>query len=66
MRAYNLSLSQVKGHYHWPRKGLSVPNKDCPHFLMDRGRPGPTWQWFLGRVQMHYNRMLPGPATPLG
>jgi N-acetylmuramoyl-L-alanine amidase len=66
MRAYNLSLSQVKGHYHWPRKGLSVPNKDCPHFLMDRGRPGPTWQWFLSRVQMHYNRMLPGPASPLG
>jgi N-acetylmuramoyl-L-alanine amidase len=66
MRAYDLPLSSVKAHYHWPRKGLSTPNKDCPHFLMDRKRPGPTWQWFLSRVQMHYNRLTPGSATPLG
>ncbi len=66
MRAYNIPINHVMGHYHWPRKGLSTPNKDCPHFLMDRHRPGPTWEWFKNRVQMHYNRMLPGPATPLG
>lgn len=66
MRAYDIPLSHVVGHYHWPRKGLSTPNKDCPHFLLDRGKPGPTWRWFHGRVQFHYNRLLPGAATPLG
>ena len=66
MRAYDLPLSHVKAHYHWERKGLSTPHKDCPHFLMDRKKPGPTWQWFLNRVNLHYNRMVPGPATPLG
>jgi N-acetylmuramoyl-L-alanine amidase len=57
MRAYNLSLSQVKGHYHWPRKGLSVPNKDCPHFLMDNGRPGARWAAFQRLVQSQYQRL---------
>lgn len=66
MRAYDIPLSHVVGHYHWPRKGVNPPNKDCPHFLLDNGRPGPTWRWFQGRVQLHYNRMLAGPATPLG
>lgn len=66
MRAYDIPLSHVVGHYHWPRKGLSTPNKDCPHFLLDNAKPGPTWRWFLNRVDFHFKRMSPGAATPLG
>lgn len=66
MRAYDIPLSHVVPHYHWPRANVSPPHKDCPHFLLERGRPGPTWQWFLNRVNFHFNRMLPGLATPLG
>jgi N-acetylmuramoyl-L-alanine amidase len=66
MRAYNIPLSNIRAHYHWERKGLPTPHKDCPHFLHGPCAPGPTWQWFLNRVQMHHNRLLPGPATPLG
>jgi N-acetylmuramoyl-L-alanine amidase len=63
---YRIPISQVVPHYHWPRRGASPPNKNCPHFLLENGRPGRTWNWFLGRVQMHYNRIVPGPARSLG
>ena len=63
---YRIPVSNVVPHYHWPRHGTSPLHKDCPHFLLENGRPGRTWRWFLGRVQMHYNRIIPGPARPLG
>ncbi|HEY1048373.1 MAG TPA: peptidoglycan recognition family protein [Prosthecobacter sp.] len=66
MRAYDIPLSHVVPHYHWERKGLSPAHKDCPHFLLERGRPGSTWRWFINRVNFHHSRMLPGAATPLG
>lgn len=66
MRAYDIPLSHVVPHYHWPRKGKRPPNKNCPHFLLDGGRPGPTWRWFINRVNFHYSRMLPGEAATLG
>jgi N-acetylmuramoyl-L-alanine amidase len=60
-----IPISNVVPHYHWPRHGTSPLHKNCPHFLMDRGRPGATWRWFLSRVQIHFNRLVPGPAVPL-
>jgi N-acetylmuramoyl-L-alanine amidase len=66
MRAYDIPLEPRHGALPLAAPGLTPPNKDCPHFLLERGRPGPTWRWFLNRVQFHYNRMLPGAATPLG
>ena len=62
MYEHGLSIDRVKAHYHWPRRGLNPPNKNCPHFLLDNGRPGPTWRWFLMRVQAHYSRLVPGPT----
>lgn len=62
MYARGIPLSNIKGHYHWPRKGVEPPNKNCPHFLLDNGRPGRTWNWFLNRVNQHHSRILPGPA----
>lgn len=68
MQAYDIPLSHVVPHYHWPRRSPNIrdPHKNCPHFLLDGGKPGRTWQWFLNRVNLHYKRLLPGPAEPLG
>lgn len=54
-----IPLNRVVPHYHWPRKGRNPPNKNCPHFLLENGRPGAKWRWFLGRVDYHYKRMQP-------
>ncbi|MFT3991483.1 MAG: N-acetylmuramoyl-L-alanine amidase [Luteolibacter sp.] len=54
MREYGIPLSHVVPHYHWPRKGKTPPHKNCPHFLLDNGRPGKKWQGFLNRVNYYY------------
>jgi N-acetylmuramoyl-L-alanine amidase len=56
MHENGIPLSRVVPHYHWPRRGKNPPNKNCPHFLMDNGRPGAKWRWFLGRVDYYYRR----------
>ncbi|MFT5469732.1 MAG: N-acetylmuramoyl-L-alanine amidase [Verrucomicrobiales bacterium] len=58
MYTHGIPLSHVVPHYHWPRKGYSTPNKNCPHFLMDDGKPRGTWRWFLSRVKSHYDRIV--------
>jgi len=57
MKKNNIPLRNVVPHYHWPRKGRTPANKNCPHFLLDNGRPGAKWRWFLGRVNYHYQRL---------
>lgn len=54
MHKHNLSLSRVKPHYHWPRYGKNPENKNCPHFLLDNGKPGRKWNWFLNKVNYYY------------
>lgn len=61
MYVHRIPLGNVVPHYHWPRHGTSPLHKDCPHFLLNNGRPGATWRWFQSRVQAHYNRIVPGP-----
>lgn len=57
MKKNGIPLSNVVPHYHWPRRGKHPPNKNCPHFLMDNGRPGAKWRGFLGRVNYYYRRI---------
>lgn len=57
MKRYGVPLRNVVPHYHWPRKGKTPPNKNCPHFLLDNGKPGRKWAAFLQRVRFHYNRI---------
>jgi N-acetylmuramoyl-L-alanine amidase len=59
MRENGIPLSRVVPHYHWPRAGKNPPNKNCPHFLLDNGRPGSKWRWFLGRVNHYYKQGQP-------
>jgi len=53
-----IPLRHVVPHYHWPRRGAKPPNKNCPHFLMDNGRPGRKWRAFLARVDYYHRQML--------
>ncbi len=57
MKRNHIPLRNVVPHYHWPRRGKHPPNKNCPHFLLDHGRPGPKWRAFLSRVDFHYQRL---------
>jgi N-acetylmuramoyl-L-alanine amidase len=57
MYYHDIPIQNVVPHYHWPRYQYKTPHKACPHFLMDNGRPGPTWRWFRSRVDAHYQRM---------
>ena len=63
---YKIPLGNVVPHYHWPRNGLNPPNKNCPHFLMENGRPGPRWRWFLALAAQPHQRGQGGPARSLG
>lgn len=57
MHHHNIPISNVVPHYHWPRNGYDPPNKNCPHFLLEDGRPKDTWRWFIGRVHRHHQRL---------
>ncbi len=57
MKKNGISLRNVVPHYHWPRKGKRPANKNCPHFLLDNGRPGAKWRGFLSRVNYYYRRI---------
>ena len=57
MKKNRIPLRNVVPHYHWPRRGKHPANKNCPHFLMDNGRPGAKWRGFLGRVNYHFQRL---------
>ncbi len=47
MYAYNIPLRNVVPHYYWT-------GKRCPHLLLDNGRPGFKWSWFISRVDYYY------------
>lgn len=65
MKQHNIPISHVVPHYYWPRYGTSPLYKDCPHFLLDNGRPGAKWGWFLGRIKAHYARITGGSGPTL-
>ncbi len=57
MHKYGIPLKNVVPHYHWPRRGRRPAHKNCPHFLMDNGRPGRKWAWFISKVNGYYKAM---------
>lgn len=57
MKKHGIPLKNVVPHYHWPRRGKNPPNKNCPHFLLDNGKPGRKWNWFTGKVNYYYQRL---------
>ena len=65
MKEHNIPLSHVVPHYFWPRVGTTPLHKPCPHFLLDHGKPGRQWAWFLGLVKSQYQRLVDGSAPRL-
>lgn len=63
MKRHGIPIRNVVPHYHWPRAGANPPNKNCPHFLLDNGRPGPKWRAFQAKV-MSYYRLMDTPTAP--
>ena len=57
MKRNHIPLSNVVPHYHWPRRGKNPANKNCPHFLLENGRPAYKWRKFVGRVNYYYQRL---------
>lgn len=57
MKKHGIPLRNVVPHYHWPRRGSSPLHKNCPHFLMDNGKPGRKWRGFQSRVNYYYQRL---------
>ena len=57
MKQHGIPIQNVVPHYHWPRRGKTPPNKNCPHFLLDNGRPGAKWRWFQGKVNAYYRQI---------
>lgn len=60
MYKHKIPLSKVVPHYTWPRKGKNPPNKNCPHFLLDNGRPGYKWRGFLRKVDFYHRKIASG------
>lgn len=57
MKRNQIPLKNVVPHYHWPRRGKHPANKNCPHFLLDHGRPGAKWRAFLGKVNYYHQQL---------
>ena len=55
MYKYSIPLSKVVPHYHWPRDGMNPPHKNCPHFLLDNGKPGRKWRGFQAKVKYYHD-----------
>lgn len=47
MYAYDIPLRNVVPHYYWT-------GKRCPHLLLDNGKPGFKWSWFISRVDYYF------------
>lgn len=60
MRKHRIPLDRVVPHQHWRMiryaDGRDLGHKNCPHFLMDNGKPGAKWQAFLRKVNSYYRR----------
>ena len=57
MHRHSIPLHKVVPHYHWPRYGMNPPHKNCPHFLLDQGRPGRKWRGFQAKVKRYFDQI---------
>lgn len=60
MHEHQIPLRRVVPHQYWRMirysDGRDLGHKNCPHFLLDHGRPGREWRSFLARVKLYYDR----------
>ncbi len=51
MRHTGVRLDHVVPHQHWPQHHFHDNQKNCPHILLEHGKPGPRWEAFLRQVR---------------
>ena len=54
MHEKGIRLDHIVPHYHWTQVHFHNNHKNCPHILLDGGKPGPRWEAFLRRVKSYY------------
>ena len=54
MHEKGIALDHIVPHYHWTQVHFHNNQKDCPHILLEGGKPGPRWEAFLQRVKGYY------------
>ena len=58
MHKYQIPLKNVVPHQHWRMirhaDGRDLGHKNCPHLLLDDGKPGAKWQAFLRKVESEF------------
>lgn len=57
MKHKGIPLKNVVPHYRWPRRGKTPANKNCPHFLLNNGKPGRKWRAFQRKINYYYKRL---------
>ena len=61
MKEYKIPLSKVVPHQHWRMirhsDGKDLGHKNCPHLLLDGGKPGAKWDAFKAKID-RYRRQL--------
>jgi len=59
MHEHNIPLSRVVPHQHWRMIRYSdrrdLGHKNCPHFLLEGGKPGAKWNGFLEQVRRYHS-----------
>jgi len=64
MKKHGIPVRNVVPHYHWPRHGVDKPHKNCPHFLLDNGKPGKKWKAFQARILRYYDLITKPVVVP--
>lgn len=61
MKEHGIPLSHIVPHQHWRMirhdDHRDLGHKNCPHFLLDHGRPGAKWQAFLAKIAAYSRTM---------
>ena len=61
MKEHGIPPSNVVPHQHWRMirhdDHRDLGHKNCPHFLMSHGRPGPAWNAFIAKVAAYRRSM---------
>lgn len=52
-RTQGIPVDHVVPHYHWPQVHFHNYMKNCPHILLENGKPGPRWEAFLRKVERY-------------
>lgn len=59
-RKYRIPLNNVVPHYHWNRirydDGKVIGHKNCPHYLLDDGKPGAKWAAYKEQIRVYLNK----------